>query len=484
MNRSVTRLLAAALLVSTAAIAGSKTETNRPFINTKDFRNRVESLTIFHKALAYESDKLIGGNVQVVPFYLQQKDSSRDELGKGFGVDHLQNIIFDDATGIAAAPSTNGYVDAGYLIHEEDSSTDGTAYSKLEIKPRHKAYGVNVDYCHKLDELADGLWFRVCTGLVKVEHLLGLTWASEAQVDTTHPYVSQYLDGSTETTDAADLTKLLTHGKMDGETRDESGFNDVEAMIGWNFVEKDNAKMALSVGIVIPTGNEPTAEYRFEPLYGTRHFQFGVGLTGCGTLWEKDENKFKAVFDAHYRYAFEREVKRLVGIKDTDYGFYYLLQQTGAAAATKLIPAANLLAMDLKVTPGSSFDGTAMLTFCSKWFVVDAGYNFYGCQSQKPTIKDWTDDTYYKVDKAYDTSATWATNASALQGTAINKTNLDKDIDSQMIHKVFAAAGVVTTEWDYPVTFGIGGSIEFVQGAKKQITPANYEVFGKVGISF
>ncbi|MCK4499758.1 hypothetical protein KAU11_04630, partial [Candidatus Babeliales bacterium] len=114
----------------------------------------------------------------------------------------------------------------------------------------------------------------------------------------------------------------------------------------------------------------------------------------------------------------------------------------------------------------------------------DAGYNVYACQSQKPTIVDWTDDTYYLVGKDYDTAVTWAVNGSAKQGTAVNKTIIDKDIDAQIIHKIFAAAGVVTTDWDYPVTAGIGGSIEFVQGARKQVTPANYEIFGKVGISF
>ena len=34
------------------------------------------------------------------------------------------------------------------------------------------------------------------------------------------------------------------------------------------------------------------------------------------------------------------------------------------------------------------------------------------------------------------------------------------------------------------VTVGIGGSIDYVQGSKKQITPTNYEIWGKLGVSF
>jgi len=227
----------------------------------------------------------------------------------------------------------------------------------------------------------------------------------------------------------------------------------------------------------------------WEPLYGTRHFQFGAGLSGEAALWEEDDSKFKVSFDAQYRYGFEREVKRLVGLKgltpDTSnyWGHYNLIQINTAAADAQLIPAANILAMDLKVTPGSMIDAFVMASLCAKACAIDVGYNLYATRAQTPLVKDWT-TVYNRVDRTYTTASTFAANTTAQQGTQITKDKLDKDIDGQIIHRIFGSIGAVPADWEYPVTFGLGGSIEFVQGGKKQVTPQNWEIFGKVGISF
>jgi hypothetical protein len=58
------------------------------------------------------------------------------------------------------------------------------------------------------------------------------------------------------------------------------------------------------------------------------------------------------------------------------------------------------------------------------------------------------------------------------------------NIDSSVTHRGVVALGYVGSDMDYPVTVGIGGSIDYVQGSKKQITPTSYEIWGKLGISF
>lgn len=478
MNQKLMRLLSAALCVSSAAMAAS--ETNRPYIAVRDFRNRAEAMTTIHKSIAVKSSDRIGAHMELVPFYAKTRDSSKDELGKGFGV--LNKNTFKLASSASALD-----LDAGYFLHDYTHGTDNPATATVTLSPEQKAYGINFHYIHELEEVSEGLFFRIDTGLMKVEHLLNSAFTGLVVPTGGTINFQTYLDGSTAGAVTHNLQAKLEKGKINNEKRDDAGFNDVELMLGWKFVNKDNARLALNIAGLIPTGNEPTAEWLFEPLYGTRHFQAGVGLSGEAVLWENEDSCFKIGFDGQYRYGFEREVKRLVGIKGltsaNDWGFYNLLQKKDAVATTSLVPAANVLAMDLKVTPGSLFDGYIMASLCAKAFVGDFGYNIYATRAQKPIAKDWANSTYWRVAKTFDTSGAFDATAQAA-GLEITKDKLDKDVDGQIIHRIFGSIGACTTDWDYPVTLGIGGSIEFVQGTRKQITPENWEIFGKAGISF
>jgi hypothetical protein len=478
MNQKITRLLVAALCVSSACSAASKLETNRAFINVRNFRNYAEAATTFHKAVDSKSDSRIGGNLELVPFYQQTKDSSRDELGKGFGMNNLNSFKVIDGAGTTSA------LDSRWFIHDKAATIADSG--EITLKPEHKAYGLNLCYIHELESISDGLFFRVDTGIVKVKHQMGVTFGADGVGDAAHPTLSEYLAGSKKNTTATDLTAKLTHGKIDdSETREDSGPNDVELRLGWRFVDTKNANLSVNIAGLIPTGNAPKAEFLFEPVYGSRHFQFGAGLAGSAKLWEQDDSCLKVSFDGQYRYGLEREVKRLVGLKgftnvlENDWAHYQLVQKVSSSVDQDLIPAANVLAQELNITPGSSLDGFVMASFCMKNFCIDAGYNIFATKSNKPVAKNFLTG-YYRANQLFDTSGAFA----ATDGTEIKKADLDLEVAGQVIHRGFGGIGVAMTEWDYPVTLGIGGSIELVQGERKQVTPANYEVFGKVGISF
>lgn len=541
MNRSVTRLLAAALLISSASVFAAA-ETNRTFINVRDFRNRTENLTTFHRALGMESDDRIGGNIEIVPFWRQTRNSSEEELGKGFGVDNLNAFkLTEDSTVVSTGNDVSGVLTAapagnvalGWIIHAmeqnplnpQNTTSVAAAVTRAQagditaIKPQDRSYGANLNYVHKLDDLTEGLWFSICSGLVKNERKMDpefgtsvtpetkyhtaadVTWTG-VDTESNTVTIDKFLDGTGANEGAAAIANLhlrsnlqakLTHGKIDTETRDESGVSDVELCLGWDFVQRDNARIGVSIGGVIPTGKESTAEFAFEPQYGSRHFQFGAGLYGSADLYEDEGNGMSVVFDGTYRYGFERTVKRLAGLKDKNFGHYWLLRKATHAIDESLIPAANVLAMDMKVKPGSMFDGTAMLCLHSSDFSLDLGYNIYATQSQKPSVVSWDDAAYFIAGKNYNTHrasgnvAVAADNDPAQDITgdvALTSSMFDLNIDSSVTHRGVVALGYVGSEMEYPVTVGIGGSMEYVQGSARQITPTNYEIWGKLGVSF
>jgi hypothetical protein len=359
-------------------------------------------MTTMHRAMRAQSDERIGGHMQLVPFFQKTRNGScsEEELGKGFGVAHKNAFKMRDAAEVTALTAD---LDAGYMLHDQANPDASAATADITLAPEHKAYGLNFSYLHELEDVSEGLFFRIDTGMMKVQHKMGVEFdtlaAGQGNAGLT---LDKYLNGSLAGADANNLQAKLERGKIDdSETREDSGFNDVEMRVGWRFVDTETTRMSLAIAGLIPTGNEPTCEYLFEPLYGSRHFQFGVGLDGCAQLWEEDGNSISFQFDAQYRYGFENTVKRLLGLSSTvaDYGWghYHLVQKVGAAVDTPLIPAANVLAQDLKVTPGSMFDGSALVSFCAGNFVLDLGYNIYATAKQKPKAAEWADGTYFRA---------------------------------------------------------------------------------------
>jgi hypothetical protein len=375
-----------------------------------------------------------------VPFWRQTRDSSRDELGKGFGVNNLNAFTSKgryralstdataDATDIDAGQEgtfTGSEVPLSNLIHTAELNgnavngavaagdvriTVAQQASLSALKPQERAYGANLNYVHKLDDLSEGLWFSICSGVVKDERKMdpefGTFTTAKGKVYNTNNWdpagaanlaatvvnpnmtLAKFLDGSGKNLDKTtaivkyNQQAALTHGKIDTETHDKTRISDVEICLGWDFVQRDNARIGLSLGGVIPTGEESDAVFAFEPQAGSRHFQFGTGLHGSADLYTCPKgNGLTVVFDATYRYGFERTVKRLAASKSSAWGHYYLLAKTGAAVDTALIPAANVLAMDMEVKPGSMFDGTMMACLHSSDYSLDLGYNIYETQS-------------------------------------------------------------------------------------------------------
>ncbi|MCK4499760.1 hypothetical protein KAU11_04640 [Candidatus Babeliales bacterium] len=485
MNRTISRLLAAALVVSSSL--GAATETNSPWLRLRDYRNRAEMATIFHRAVGVKNDDMAGGNISIMPFYRQTYH--QDKLGKGLGVNNLSTFKIDNTaaastTGVAAPAGS--YVNSAYLIHDINSAIN-TIFTTVTLKPKHYAFGANLNFCMNLDNLFEGLYFEFNTAIAKAYNKVGLTFG--ATTDYANLSWSDFFSGAAgQTASATEATAALTKAKYNLDSYvDKGGVEDPELLIGYTFVDNDSGKVSVAIAASAPTGTDPTCEYTFEPLVGGRHFKLGLGLKACANLWEsekEDGNKqtLKALFDLNYRYAFKRDMLMTPRLKvngaATNYGHLMLIGDV-AAATTELAPAANYLTAIHEVKPGNMFEGVTMLSYCNGNLVCDLGAEFEFAESHTPTRKAAWNATQYGV---ADSDADVTSGLLAADQDYILSSWLDTKIESLCIFKLFGAVGVVMTDWDYPVHAGIGADVDIA--SKQQITPENWKIFGKVGVSF
>ena len=187
-------------------------------------------------------------------------------------------------------------------------------------------------------------------------------------------------------------------------------------------------------------------------------------------------------------------------------GYY---NQGGKKDVAGVFPLANILTQDIKVTPGSLFDGILALAFNVGNFTFDIGYNLFAKESEKVALKNaWENDTYAEAAWSYDAwntvpvipvarpfntyvqaalqpqTAYAYTNATAGTNAAINEDHLDFSTiqtPSQVTHKAYAGLGYVFNKMKCPIMIGCGGSYE---AAPRNDALEGWAVWAKGGVSW
>ena len=406
MKRLIHGILVAMVLVSPLA---AKVYSDKTFLMPRSHNpNLAMEYTTWHKQFALIDDKKFGGTVQATGFY--EKSNNKTDLGKYFGVCNYYNgNCIDDF--IAVVPySTSAdpkHVTAPFIFHRDYSPSERTLADKLTWRPYRESYGIRLDYHQKLDKFLKGLFFKVSAPIVHVKTSMGWTSSCckpactdpcsdpcKTSCSTTctpgKPYcvkeklqnedtasngtaysLGDYLTGCVKN-DFADAKQVaLCKAKIHNGVS-ETGIADIDLILGYNFLYKNEKHFNVNVGLTIPTGNAPDGEWLWEPVVGNGgHWAIGAGLDGHFEIWKDTDKSLDFVFALNYRYLFSSTEKRTFGYKwptgaGTDagkralYGHWLLIAKTGDTWAT---PAANYMTKDLKITPGSQFDGIIQLAF-------------------------------------------------------------------------------------------------------------------------
>ncbi len=103
--------------------------------------------------------------------------------------------------------------------------------------------------------------------------------------------------GKVPTLDDTTFFIPLRYAKMADRPLHKIGFADIQAVLGYNFIQDVDYHIGGNLRFVIPTGNRPTGKHLFEPVIGNGHFyEAGVGLSAHGIVWENIDDSQEMAF--------------------------------------------------------------------------------------------------------------------------------------------------------------------------------------------
>lgn len=447
--------------------------------------------TTWHTSLSQEANGKYNGTLQITPFY--QSSENDTDLGKYFGFDwegtrgkeNIISVAYDDATKVYASRQ---------IIHSI-TPTNYDLAADYYMNPKQDVFGARFDYHQDLDKILDGLYVRISTPIVEVKNRIGITQIGTENTSALDGIAKEYtfldyLSGKVENViDANNLQDKLKYAKMDGNSHNSSGLADIDLRLGWKMMANRRNHFGMSIDLLIPTGKTPKGEWLFESVQGNgHHWAVGGSMDGSFTIWRKDRNCLKMTIVGDYKYLFQGIEKRTLDFFDPNSnlspqsavrgGHYILGGENGVA---KVLPLANVLTQDMRVKPGSQFDGIANLSFHNKNWVFDLGYNFFYKEKENVSLRNpWINDKYAMAGIAYDTATAFDTiyYAANTHATVVDATGLtsgtsnvaiqENDLDfnsvrtpSTTTHKIYGGIGYHFNKYKHPTMLGIGGSYEF-----------------------
>lgn len=295
----------------------------------------------------------------------------------------------------------------------------------------------------------------------------------------------------------------------------KTGVADMEFKVAYQWLWEPTCNAAGYVGVLIPTGNTPMADFVFEPIVGHGgHAGFEFGGQGGFDIWS-DCDRFKYVsFDLALNalYLFKRTQRRSFDLKNKPWSRYQDVYANEAQAkqASELVgnngislstPGINIFTQCVNVTPGLIVNGTAALIVSAEdAFLGEVGYNFYAHHKECVTLAHpWqTGPALKAIDGAGKTNPVRNITPNAqLNDTGIDvpfadytssliqETDLDLDSAAHpyyFSHMIYGALGTRWYDICIPTDVNLGASYEF---ARKEFAAMNrWTLWGKVGISF
>ncbi len=332
--------------------------------------------------------------------------------------DNCKNTIKVQGSEVTTRDAKAWLADYLYLNCEFDGS--------FRVDPIIQNVMVDIDFYLGLDEWVNGMYFRIYGPInwTKWEPRLCVTnpdpvLTSSCSTGYFTPSGDQvlldsladYFNGEAPATIDGVTFQGLKFAKMPNCDETRTGFADLRAELGWNFIQDENYSLGIGMHVAAPTGNRRKAEFVMDPTVGNgNHWELGGTVHGHYVFWrsEDEEKHFGFYVDAVLTHLFKTNEQRTFDLKDKDNSRYMLATKftknvtriagssdsfggrttpgdatAGSTAADAQFdnvyaPVANLTTTDVKVDIGVQADIVAMFNFTSHGFSWDVGYNFWG----------------------------------------------------------------------------------------------------------
>lgn len=304
--------------------------------------------------------------------------------------------------------------------------------AQFTVKPSIQNILVGLDFYAGLDEWREGMYFRLygpvnwtrwnlnfcepCDVVTSGSFVAGyFSWDTmdKTSITTSAPLdtFGQFARGEAPIATAGTTTQPdlgvsfhgLKYAKMERCARDRTGFADLRAEIGCNFIRREKSQLGIGFQIAAPTGNKRDAEFAFDPNVGNgSHWEVGGTLQGHYIFWRsKDEDKYLGVYlDANVTHVVTAREQRTFDLKGRPNSRYMLAEKLGrpvnylAASATSaatvatatrpiaqfagvFAPVANLTTVNVNVRATIQADIVAMINYTRNAWEWDLGYNFF-----------------------------------------------------------------------------------------------------------
>ncbi|MFA5074770.1 MAG: hypothetical protein WC436_01565 [Candidatus Babeliales bacterium] len=331
-------------------------------------------------------------NLGLSGFYFQSTNGS--QMGRYFGVNEKNNIIVDFA-------NTNDVdVLQGYLIHWPAVAAGIT---NVNLSPKTTQLGLDLIGTCDLSKIIKNLFLKLNVPILYIKNDLRAKFTpSGYDADEDSSVLSKYLSGNYQDLTTNDRKQVyLEYSKING-SKSKTGCSDIDLYIGYLARESDSSNIVLKFGVTIPVSNKPKGEFLFEPILGNSgQWAINLGFDGYVNLFEQDKHKLNLLFDLTYKYLFDNNQKRILSIKGANWGQYYLLGKNGTQ--DPLIPAANLITQNVKVSGLNQIDGDLNLLYNYSNFGAMLGLGLLFRQDEHLRFKDsFVQDTYAIANPGYD----------------------------------------------------------------------------------
>ena len=269
------------------------------------------------------------------------------------------------------------------------NTTNITFQSRIQFKPEHSYAGLGFWYRQVFSEGEPRSWFLdIVTSVMRVKNTVGFKEIIDNAGGGAVPegYVGSIEEALRGNTVFGD--KQFCFGKLPCDPCDtltKTGLADIELAIGMETRDCDCFIRTFYAGVIIPTGNKPTAEFIFEPIVGNnKHAGIMWGGRMSYEMWTNDVDKYMWIHtNIHSQYLFQNTQRRSFDLTDKQWSRYiWVYPNSKATAITDIEPGINHLTFDVKVSPRSTHNINTALVYCCDWFTAEAGYNLFTRQSE------------------------------------------------------------------------------------------------------
>jgi hypothetical protein len=326
-----------------------------------------------------------GGAFQAVLFGSQTSDS-----------EDLAQYFFPDAnTELVAANDAPPFdVKKNLLAQDFNVFTQNNNFeSTISIRPQQTVIGLGLHVRQsvwKSHSYNRGVWFSFSAPIERVSNDMNFF----EQIENNGGGV----DEAANAVVVANMTEAFQqadwkYGKISQCSMKKTGLGDIEAKVGYEWLDHSPTHMESYFGLVIPTGNKNDGEYVFEPIVG-RGKNFGImfGSSLGIDLWENATGDMNIRYELanHFEWLFQNTQVRSFDLKNRPWSrylpVYANLEQAQEAQAlvgsnepyarNMSTPGINVFTQKVKVTPGLTTDINTAFQFTWKKLQIEGGYNF------------------------------------------------------------------------------------------------------------